>query len=151
MAADGVVFVDVALAIRLGNVLGQHSGYEKFTVGQRKGLGITFGEPRFVIRVDAESRQVVLGQREDLATNTITATGLNWLTDDFDTNFGFNATYGAEWFPAKPWVLNSSMDWGRIGATSLLHLRNTVGITKSGWGVYAGHDYLRIADNSIHS
>lgn len=64
-----------------GRVLGQHSGYEKFTVGQRKGLGITFGEPRFVIRVDAESRQVVLGQRDDLATTTITATGLNWLTD----------------------------------------------------------------------
>ncbi|MCR9197513.1 MAG: tRNA 2-thiouridine(34) synthase MnmA [Planctomycetaceae bacterium] len=63
-----------------GNVLGQHGGYEKFTVGQRKGLGITFGEPRFVIRVDAESRQVVLGQREDLATTTIKATGLNWLT-----------------------------------------------------------------------
>lgn len=64
-----------------GNVLGQHGGYEKFTVGQRKGLGITFGEPRFVIRVDAASRQVVLGQRDDLATTTVTASGLNWLTD----------------------------------------------------------------------
>ena len=64
-----------------GNVLGQHGGYEKFTVGQRKGLGITFGEPRFVIRVDAASRQVVLGRRDDLATTTVTASGLNWLTD----------------------------------------------------------------------
>lgn len=64
-----------------GRVLGQHSGYEKFTVGQRKGLGITFGEPRFVIRVDAKSRDVVLGRREDLAASSIEISGLNWLTD----------------------------------------------------------------------
>ena len=64
-----------------GNVLGQHAGYEKFTVGQRKGLGITFGEPRFVISVNAERRQVVLGQREDLATSAIRAVDLNWLVD----------------------------------------------------------------------
>ncbi len=70
-------FVDTA-----GNVLGQHAGYEKFTVGQRKGLGVTFGEPRFVISVNAESRQVVLGQREDLASCRIRANGLNWLADD---------------------------------------------------------------------
>jgi hypothetical protein len=77
--------------------------------------------------------------------------GVNWLTDDRDSNLGFNATYGAEWFPVKPWVLNSSLDWGRIGSTSLLHLRNTVGVTKSGWGVFTGHDYLRIGDERIHA
>lgn len=64
-----------------GNVLGQHSGYEKFTVGQRKGLGITFGEPRFVLRVNAETREVVLGQREDLSANSVQINGLNWLVD----------------------------------------------------------------------
>ena len=77
--------------------------------------------------------------------------GVNWLSDDRDTNFGFNTTYGAEWFPVKPWVVNSSLDWGRIGSTSLLHLRNTIGITRSGWGVYSGHDYLKVADDDIHS
>ncbi len=64
-----------------GNVLGQHAGFEKFTVGQRKGLGIAFGEPRFVIRINPETKQVVLGQREDLAANRIHINGLNWLTD----------------------------------------------------------------------
>lgn len=64
-----------------GNVLGQHTGYEKFTVGQRKGLGITFGEPRFVLRVNAQTRQVVLGRREDLAADRILINGLNWLSD----------------------------------------------------------------------
>lgn len=64
-----------------GNVLGQHAGYERFTVGQRKGLGVTFGEPRFVLRVNAETRQVVLGTREDLAATSISINGLNWLVD----------------------------------------------------------------------
>ena len=64
-----------------GNVLGQHSGYEKFTVGQRKGLGITFGEPRFVLHVSAETRQVTLGRRDDLAAGQIQINGLSWLAD----------------------------------------------------------------------
>jgi tRNA-specific 2-thiouridylase len=62
-------------------VLGQHDGYEHFTVGQRKGLGIAFGEPRFVIRINPENRQVVLGLREDLATKSIRVHQLNWLAD----------------------------------------------------------------------
>ena len=64
-----------------GKVLGQHQGYETFTIGQRKGLGITFGEPRFVVRIDAESRQVTIGKREDLACSQLQADRLNWLVD----------------------------------------------------------------------
>jgi tRNA-uridine 2-sulfurtransferase len=70
------VFVDTQ-----GRVLGSHSGYEKFTVGQRKGLGIAFGEPRFVIRIDAATRQVVLGEHADLAVHRIGVADLNWLVD----------------------------------------------------------------------
>ncbi|MCA9065912.1 MAG: tRNA 2-thiouridine(34) synthase MnmA [Planctomycetaceae bacterium] len=69
-------FVDTA-----GNILGPHPGYEHFTIGQRKGLGIAFGEPRFVVKIDAQSRQVVLGKREDLATSVIRIDQLNWLVD----------------------------------------------------------------------
>ena len=69
-------FVDLT-----GTVLGQHEGYEHFTVGQRKGLGVAFGEPRFVIRISPETRQVVLGQREDLATTQVAVHDLNWLAD----------------------------------------------------------------------
>lgn len=65
-----------------GHVLGRHEGYEKFTVGQRKGLGMAFGEPRFVVSVDPQSRQVVLGRREDLAVSEVTAADLNWLVDE---------------------------------------------------------------------
>ncbi len=64
-----------------GQVLGRHSGYEKFTIGQRKGLGITFGEPRYVVKIDSETRQVTIGQKADLACEELKADRLNWLVD----------------------------------------------------------------------
>jgi tRNA-specific 2-thiouridylase len=70
-----------------GEVLGHHEGYEHFTVGQRKGLGIAFGEPRFVIRIDPATRQVVLGQREDLASVRIQVRELNWMSDRSSDSF----------------------------------------------------------------
>lgn len=62
-----------------GNVLGRHPGYEQFTIGQRRGLGVTFGEPRFVIRIESESRRVVLGTKEDLAAGRLVGEQMNWL------------------------------------------------------------------------
>lgn len=70
-------FVDPA-----GRVLGRHEGYEHFTIGQRRGLGITFGEPRFVIRIDAASKRVVLGTQADLACQSLIADRVNWLAPD---------------------------------------------------------------------
>lgn len=64
-----------------GNVLGEHPGYEKFTIGQRKGLGVAFGEPRFVVKIDAGTRQVVIGTREELGRRELSADRVNWLAD----------------------------------------------------------------------
>lgn len=75
-------FVDPA-----GRVLGRHPGYEQFTIGQRRGLGITFGEPRFVIRIEPETRRVVLGTHEDLACTTLEAGDMSWLVDDVPSEF----------------------------------------------------------------
>ncbi len=46
-----------------GNILGRHKGIVNYTVGQRKGLGIAFGKPMFVTRIDAENNQVILGEQ----------------------------------------------------------------------------------------
>jgi tRNA-specific 2-thiouridylase len=64
-----------------GRLVGQHSGIERFTVGQRRGLGVAMGEPYFVLRIDAETRNVVIGKRDELARNQLTANRTNWLVD----------------------------------------------------------------------
>ena len=70
-----------------GNVVGHHNGYQNFTIGQRKGLGVTFGSPRFVISIEADTRRVVIGEKEDLAASELEADRLNWLVDDLPSNF----------------------------------------------------------------
>lgn len=62
-----------------GRVLGRHDGVIGFTVGQRKGLGLGHHEQLFVVRIDAERRQVVVGPREALATRRIFLRDLNWI------------------------------------------------------------------------
>jgi tRNA-specific 2-thiouridylase len=64
-----------------GTVVGQHRGIEGFTIGQRKGLGVALGEPKFVVRIEPETRRVVLGDRDELARDQLTAAGTNWLVD----------------------------------------------------------------------
>lgn len=63
-----------------GRVLGAHSGVINFTVGQRKGLGVSgYGEPLFVNRIDAANRRVVVGPRHSLRTKTFSLVDVNWL------------------------------------------------------------------------
>jgi len=62
-----------------GRVVGRHEGIEKFTVGQRKGLGVAFGEPRYVVRIDPQSREVIVGTKDELARRELFARGANWL------------------------------------------------------------------------
>jgi tRNA-specific 2-thiouridylase len=62
-----------------GRVLGRHDGVIRYTVGQRRGLGIAAGEPLFVIRLDAANARVVVGPRAALATRSIALRDFNWL------------------------------------------------------------------------
>lgn len=63
-----------------GNVLGRHKGIIRYTVGQRKGLGIAFGEPMYVLRIDPAANTVVLGTNDELFTDTVTARGINLIS-----------------------------------------------------------------------
>lgn len=67
-------FVDSA-----GNVLGTHTGIIHYTVGQRKGLGIAFGEPRYVTRLDVPRNEVVLGPIEELMKKEIYVNDVNYM------------------------------------------------------------------------
>ena len=70
-------FVDVN-----GKVLGQHKGIIHYTVGQRKGLGLSLGHPAFVLEIRPETNEVVIGSNEDSMTNTLRANRLNFMSID---------------------------------------------------------------------
>ncbi len=68
-----------------GRPLGRHEGVIHFTVGQRKGLGLSGnGEPLFVVALDAAHARVVVGPRESLRVRTIELTDVNWLVPPAD-------------------------------------------------------------------
>jgi tRNA-specific 2-thiouridylase len=67
-----------AIVDEQGNVLGEHSGIEAFTIGQRRGLGITFGEPRYVVEIEPIGRTVTVGRREALNKPALMASRFNW-------------------------------------------------------------------------
>jgi tRNA-specific 2-thiouridylase len=76
-AAESGTIVDLD-----GKVLGAHSGIIHFTVGQRRGLGLATGTPLYVVRLDAERRQVVVGPREALRMSRIRLRDVNWIGDE---------------------------------------------------------------------
>lgn len=65
-----------------GTVVGEHAGIEGFTVGQRKGLGVALGEPKFVVRIEPDTHRVVLGDRTALDRRELTARDCNWIAVD---------------------------------------------------------------------
>jgi tRNA-specific 2-thiouridylase len=64
-----------------GRVLGRHDGVTRYTVGQRRGLNVAVGEPLFVVRLDADRREVIVGPREALLTSALALKEINWLGD----------------------------------------------------------------------
>jgi tRNA-uridine 2-sulfurtransferase len=66
---------------RAGQVLGRHAGIIHYTVGQRRGLKLGGGPPLYVLRLDAERRQVVVGPKEALGRRRVALNGVNWLGD----------------------------------------------------------------------
>ncbi len=93
-----------------GTVVGQHPGIERFTIGQRKGLGVAMGEPYFVVRIDPDSRQVVIGKKEALGRQSLTADKTNWLVDVPDQRFSCHAQirYNSDAHPATANVLENN-------------------------------------------
>ena len=91
-----------------GAVLGKHEGYERYTVGQRKGLGLAFGEPRYVVRLEPETRRVVIGTREELGCHTLEGDRFNWLIDSVPSKFRCEAQirYGHRAAPAEAEIIS---------------------------------------------
>jgi tRNA-specific 2-thiouridylase len=68
-----------------GAVLGRHDGIHRFTIGQRKGLGlsnVSSGSPMYVLQLRPSDQSVVVGPRTSLGRLTLTASGVNWIRDE---------------------------------------------------------------------
>lgn len=65
-----------------GKVLGEHNGVHRFTIGQRRGLGVAMGKPYYVVKIDAETNTVTLGPKEEVMHKRLRATEVNWLTSE---------------------------------------------------------------------
>lgn len=71
-----------AIVNQQGDVVGSHGGIHKFTVGQRKGLGVSAPAPLYVLQIDVDAAKVTVGPRAALEQTTLTASGVNWISVD---------------------------------------------------------------------
>ncbi len=69
-----------------GTYLGKHKGIIYYTIGQRKGLGISYHHPLYVINIDKQNNQIILGKEEDLYKKTVYITNTNILVDNIPNN-----------------------------------------------------------------
>lgn len=82
LPADAAALTPGAIVTEDGRVIGEHEGFARFTIGQRKGLPGGVSEPWFVVEIRAETREVVVGTRASLARNTVSAAQVNWLAPE---------------------------------------------------------------------
>ena len=84
-----------------GEVLGRHQGIIRYTVGQRKGLGIALGAPAFVTGKDAKTGKVTLGKEEDLFYNKVILENVNMFVPQNDFTVTAKLRYSQKEYPAK--------------------------------------------------
>ena len=83
-------------------------------------------------------------------TQMRTGVGCNWLSDTVGSEFGFNFTYGGDWFPHDPWIVSAEIDWGKLGNATLFHGRTTLGVHFHRFEIYSGYDYYDVGNTQIN-
>jgi tRNA-specific 2-thiouridylase len=81
LPADAPALVPGPLVTTAGEVIGEHRGYARYTIGQRKGLPGGAHSARYVVAIRPERREVVVGSAEDLAGHRLDLDELNWLAE----------------------------------------------------------------------
>ena len=122
-----------------GRVLGQHEGFCNYTIGQRKGLGIALGSPRYVTHIDAESNRVTLGDHDDLYATTVYADNIRvrdreWLRTSpmVEARIRYKS-------PAVPATIELADDDTKV----YLHFQSPV------WGVTPGQSVVMYKDDLL--
>lgn len=79
LASQGVNPLPGPIVDRDGNLLGIHRGVTNFTIGQRRGLGVAVGEPRYVVEIDPVTSTITVGTREELGVTDMLLTDVSWV------------------------------------------------------------------------
>ena len=69
------------IVLTTGEILGIHNGLINYTIGQRKGLGISYKEPLYVVKLDMKNNQVIVGTETELYSNQLEVMNVNWIVD----------------------------------------------------------------------
>ena len=125
-----------------GHVLGQHPGCYNFTIGQRKGMGMAFGTPKYVTKINTETREVTVGDRDDLFCNNVYATDarlrdVEWLRESPEVMARIR--YKSPATEAKLILEDDFAETGRIR----LHFHKPV------WGVTPGQSVVLYKDGLL--
>jgi hypothetical protein len=78
-----------------------------------------------------------------------TGLGCNYLSDRFDSDFGFNFTYTADWQPVRPLVFAAELDLGFLGHASVVHVRTTAGVAVGVTEAFVGYDLYDVGSTQI--
>lgn len=84
LPADAPALAPGPLVTTSGEVVGEHAGYARYTIGQRRGLPGGAREPRFVVAIRPERREVVIGSADELEGHRVALEELNWLADPLE-------------------------------------------------------------------
>jgi tRNA-uridine 2-sulfurtransferase len=91
-----------------GNVLGEHQGVANYTIGQRKGLGISYAEPLFVTKIDAAKNLVTIGIKDDLKAGGLVLKDINLLVDTMPDRANVKIRYQSKEIPCSIKMLKNS-------------------------------------------
>lgn len=69
------------IILKTGEILGKHKGLINYTIGQRKGIGVSYKEPLYVIELRSDTNEVVVGVKKELYSSKLIADNVNWQVD----------------------------------------------------------------------
>lgn len=148
LAEQGVSIPQGEYIDNQGNILGKHQGFCHYTIGQRKGLGIALGAPKFVTKIDANTNRVTLGNRDDLLATEATIAkvqirDIDWLTES--PNIQARIRYKSPAVDAQISIdlsnnHNSNFDDSEV---------RTINFATPVWGVTPGQSLVMYKDNLV--
>jgi tRNA-uridine 2-sulfurtransferase len=127
------------IALKNGTVIGEHSGLPNYTIGQRKGLGVTAAEPLYVIAMNPYRNALIVGTKAELGGDTLTAARFNWVSGEVPAE-PFHAGVKIRYKSAIYQAMIEPLGTNRIRATFDVPLRDIT--PGQGAVVYMGDEVL---------